>query len=397
MTVDAWKGEWTDDLRELDAGGRLRRLRTVEPLPGHHVRVGGRCCLNLASNDYLGFGCDPDLQAEFVASMGPTLGEYGFTASASRLLTGEHPAYAALERLLEDAYGHGRRALVLASGYHANIGVLPALADRGDVIFSDRLNHASLVDGIRLSRADWVRYRHGDLAHLRALLAARRPSARRAFIVTETIFSMDGDRADLVALAELRREFDAMLYVDEAHAVGVRGPTGLGLCEESGLAGDADVLVGTFGKAAASVGAFVMADPVIRERLVNTMRSLIFTTALPPVVLTWTRRVFERVLGAGDRRARLAANTARFRRELAQRQLAALGDTHIVPLVVGDDREAVRLSARLEESGYLAPPIRPPTVPEGAARLRFSLGAGMAPEALADLAGCIGSLRGGSA
>jgi len=394
MNHPSWQDELRAGLSDREAQGRLRRLRTAEPLPGHRVRMGDRCFLNLASNDYLGFGCDAELHRAFHASLARTgsLAEMGLTASASRLLAGNHPAYAELEDLLDSAYGPGRRALVLSSGYHANIGLLPSLAARGDLILSDRLNHASLVDGIRLSRADWVRYRHGDMEHLRALLKARRPAARRAFIVTESIFSMDGDRADLRALAVLKREFDARLYVDEAHAVGVRGPRGLGLCEETGTLADADILVGTFGKALASAGAFVVADPVTHDYLVNTMRSLIFTTALPPAVVNWTRQALLRVLDAGDRRAALASLAERFRRALTGRNLAAPGDTHIVPLLVGEDKAAEALSGRLLRHGYLVPPIRPPTVPEGTARLRFSLGARMDPAELAALAECIGRL-----
>lgn len=398
MSQQAWHSEWQETLRDLDAKGRLRRLRTLEPLAGHRVRMEDHLYLNLASNDYLGFGCDVETHRDFYKSLAgsESLAEIGLTASASRLLGGEHPAYPALEGLLESAYGPDRRALVLSSGYHANIGILPALAERGDLIVSDRLNHASLLDGIRLSRADSIRYRHGDMEHLKELLTARRAAARRVFIVTESIFSMDGDRADLRTLVDLKREFDAILYVDEAHAVGVRGPKGLGLCEEAGVLADVDILVGTFGKALASVGAFVISDTTIHDTLINTMRSLIFTTALPPVVLNWSRYVFQRVLEAGDRRARLAANTASFRQELARRSLAAGGDTHIVPLIVGEDKAAVALSEHLKEHGFLAPPIRPPTVAEGTARLRFSLGAGMDASELLALAGHIAQGREGT-
>jgi 8-amino-7-oxononanoate synthase len=375
MNVDHWRHE----LDELAARGRLRSLRTMEALAGHRVRMGDRCYLNLASNDYLGLGCDQALHQAFLKSIEgrDALGEMGFTASASRLLGGNHPAYGVMEERLESAYGHGKRALVFNSGYHANIGILPALAERGDLIFSDRLNHASLLDGIRLSRAEWVRYRHRDVEHLRDLLVKRRSAARRVFIVTESIFSMDGDRADLKELVALKREFDAVLYVDEAHAVGVRGARGLGLCEEAGVLADVDILVGTFGKALASVGAYVVTQPVVRDYLVNTMRSLIFTTALPPVSVSWSGYVLERVLEGGELRARLAANTALFRAELARRGAIAPGDTHIVPVILGEDKAAAELSDRLKERGYLSPPIRPPTVAEGTARLRFSLGAQM--------------------
>jgi len=371
----------------------------MAPLPGHRVGIEDCCVLNLGANDYLGLGGDLELHQAFYATLAESgsLAERGLAACASRLLSGNHPAYAAMEGLLEEVYGPGRKALVLNSGYHANIGILPALVGRGDLILSDRLNHASLLDGIRLSRAKWIRYRHGDMAHLKALLTTWCPSARRVFIVTESIFSMDGDRADLPALVELKRAFNAQLYVDEAHAVGVRGPRGLGLCEETGTLADIDILVGTFGKALASVGAYVVSGAVVHDYLVNAMRPLIFTTALPPVVLNWSRHVFLRVLDAGPCRERLAANTALFREELARGNLPVPGDTHIVPLIVGADHAAVALSERLMRHGFLAPPIRPPTVAEGTARVRFSIGARMDATELLGLARLVVNLQGGAA
>lgn len=375
-------------LASLDAKGRLRSLKTLKPLAGHMVEIDSLRCLNLASNDYLSFGCDIAAHREFRENMSDadSLAQGGFTASASRLLGGEHPAYAAMEELLESAYGPDKRALVLNSGYHANIGILPALAGKDDLILSDKLNHASIIDGIKLSRAAWLRYRHADMNHLRELLATRRTAAKRIFVITESIFSMDGDCADLPTLRDLKREFGFVLYVDEAHALGVRGRRGLGLCEETGILPDVDILVGTFGKALASTGAFVVSSATIRDYLVNTMRSLIFTTALPPVVLNWSRYIFQRVLEADDRRARLARNTALFRQALGHCNLPMPGSTHIVPLVIGRDAGALELADSLKRAGFLAPPIRPPTVPEGTARLRFSLGANMDEQYLRQLA-----------
>ncbi len=396
MSNPSLHNEWHGRLRDLAAQDRLRSLKTIEPLPGHRVLSEKQILLNLASNDYLGLGCDLGLHEAFLAQLdaNQALAERGFTASASRLMSGNHPACSALEHMLEDAYGNGRRALILNSGYHANLGILPALARRGDLILSDRLNHASLIDGIRLSRANWRRYRHGDIEHLKTLLAAHRPRAgRRIFIVTESIFSMDGDCADLQALTEIKHTCDAVLFVDEAHAVGVRGKHGLGLCEEAGILPEVDVMVGAFGKALASTGAFTMTTPLIRDILVNCMRPLIYTTALPPVILNWTRHVFQHGLEARERRARLAENTALFRRELARANRPAPGSSHIVPLIVGADNAATALAQRLRQAGYLVPPIRPPTVPAGTARLRFSLCAGMQPRQLTELAALAGRLQ----
>ncbi len=318
-----------------------------------------------------------------------TLERIAFTASASRLLSGEHPALAVLETLLEEAYGHDRRALAFNSGYHANIGILPALTSRSDLILSDRLVHASLVDGIRLCHASWSRYRHNDMNHLSDLLAKGASTARRIYLVTESLFSMDGDTADLQTLVDLKQRYGAILYVDEAHAVGVRGAQGLGLAEEQGLTGNVDILVGTFGKALASAGAYAIVAPPVREYLVNAARSLIFTTAMPPISVWWTIHVLRQALTAGDRRSQLKECIRVFRQ--------ALGCTgpgsHIVPLVVGEDFAAVQLSQRLREHGYWVPPIRPPTVPDGTARLRFSLGARMHIDQLTALAADALSLK----
>ena len=381
---NSWLTELETDLNSLAARERKRQLRTVRALPSHQIQVGDRTYLNLASNDYLGLGGDLELHQEFAQTLAhaETLEQVCFTASASRLLGGEHPALAALENLLAEAYGHDRRALAFNSGYHANIGILPAVSGRDDLILSDRLVHASLVDGIRLCRARWSRYRHNDMEHLADLLAKGASKARRIFIVTESLFSMDGDTADLRALVDLKQRYGAVLYVDEAHAVGVRGAQGLGLAEEQGLLQHVDILVGTFGKALASAGAYAIVAPQLREYLVNTARSLIFTTALPPVTVRWTIHVLRKALKAVDRRKQLDECVGVFRQ--------ALGCTgpgsHIVPLMIGEDAATARLSQRLRDCGYWVPPIRPPTVPEGTARLRFSLGASMDPDQLKTLA-----------
>ncbi len=380
----SWLAEIASDLERLETRGRQRQLRTVSPHPAHRIQVDNRSYLNLASNDYLGFGSNLALHQEFAEALAgeQLLERVSFTASASRLLGGEHPALAALETLLAESYGANRRALVFNSGYHANIGILPALTGRDDWILSDRLVHASLIDGIRLSRAQWSRYRHNDMDHLRELLVKRSKNARRIFIVTESLFSMDGDAANLATLVDLKRQYGAILYVDEAHAVGVRGAQGLGLAEELKLDNEVDILVGTFGKALASAGAFAIVAPTVREYLINTVRSLIFTTALPPVTVWWTVFVLRRALDASDRRAQLRDSVHIFREALG----AAGPGSHIVPLVVGEDHAAVLLSQRLRERGYWVPPIRPPTVPEGTARLRFSLGAMMNSRELVELA-----------
>lgn len=268
------------ELQLLEEHSNLRRLpRMVHD--GRDVIVDGKRMLNLSSNDYLGLASDRALREEFLRTLTPDT--FLPTSSSSRLLTGNFTVYEELEAELAHLFGT-EAALVFNSGYHANTGILPAVSDAQTLILADKLVHASLIDGIRLSAAKCIRYRHNDLAQLERLLKEHHSAFRQIIIVTESIFSMDGDQADLPALAELKRRYgNVLLYVDEAHAFGVRGRQGLGCAEESGCTGDIDFLVGTFGKAAASAGAYIVCRKVIREYLVNRMRTLIFTTGLPPV------------------------------------------------------------------------------------------------------------------
>ena len=372
-----WLAELTARLGRLGGPrGRRRQLCTVTSLPDHRVRLGGQTYLNLASNDYLGLGADWRCTGGLPTHWPPRarLEKLAFTASASRLLGGEHAAYGALEQLLSEAYGHNRQTLVFSSGYHANVGILPALVQRDDMVLADRLVHASLVDGIRLCRGSWTRYRHNDLNHLQDLLEHRGPRrARRMFIVTESLFSMDGDRADLPAIAELKQRYGAVLYVDEAPmrwvCHGARG-----LAEEQGVLPQVDVLLGTFGKALASSGAYAIVASPLRDYLINAARSLIFTTAMPPVMVWWTLWAVRHALEAHDRRVR----TPRACPELpAGLGVRGGGHAHRALHSRPGLRRTARLSEQLRQRGYWVPPIRPPTVPEGTARLRFSLGAGM--------------------
>lgn len=337
---------------------------------GLYAEVGGCTLLNLSGNDYLGLSAHPELVEKFLAQGAlPSL-----SASSSRLLTGNHPQYRALEAELASLYGN-RSALAVNSGYHANVGALPALAREGDLILSDELNHASIIDGIRLSRAKCLTYPHLNLAALETLLEENRPRYRDVIIVTESLFSMDGDIADLRALVRLKNAHDALLYVDEAHSVGVYGPSGLGLAEEMGVLGEVDVLVGTFGKAFCSSGAFIASEPVLREYLVNTMRTLLFTTGLAPLTIAWTRFVLARIAGMGEERNRLLNLSAKLRGAVAARGEGVPGRSQIVPLILGSNEAATAEGKRLRALGFLASPIRPPTVPEGRARIRFSLNA----------------------
>ncbi len=373
-----WLNELSGELAELESTGRLRKLRTVEPAGFGKAYCDGEPLLNLSSNDYLGISGDAALRAEFYRqfSESPDTPELAQSSASSRLLTGNTPAYDRLEAILSAMYHH-RAALVFNSGYHANIGILPALGTSRDLILADKLDHASIIDGLRLGDAEFKRYRHGDMEALRRMLEEHRTRYRLLFSVTESIFSMDGDAGDLAELVRLKHEFDAILVVDEAHGVGVRGPHGKGLAAEFELDDEIDILIGTFGKAFGSTGAYAIMDPVVREYLVNRMRPLIFTTGLPPVILNWSAFVLQRMPELDERRRHLNRLGGKLRSIIAGHGFATGGDSQIVPLLIGDDRAAGALAERLRKRGVLVFPIRPPTVPPGTARLRFSLTAAL--------------------
>jgi 8-amino-7-oxononanoate synthase len=344
--------EYNKILDSLAAEDNLRELRTGA----------GNGYINLSSNDYLGLGGDVELQKKFLLSASEG-DRFVMSNLSSRLVTGNSEDYDALENAIAKLYPN-KKILVAGSGYLANTGVLPALTEKGDTVLADKLVHASIIDGLRLCECDFARFRHNDMAHLEALLQRRRGGA--TWVVTESLFSMDGDFAPLRELVELKKKYDFRLYVDEAHAFGVCGPGGAGCAADCGADGDVDVLVGTFGKALASYGAFVATSPTVREVLVNRMRTLIFSTALPPVSLQWSRMMVEMLPQFEARREHL-------------RRLSSIlgGQSHIVPLMAGSNAAALKMASEMREEGFWVTPIRYPTVPRGAARIRISLSAAL--------------------
>lgn len=365
------KERYIKKLETIREAGNYRILRDIEQ-NGFLIHADGREMLNLSSNDYLGLSTNPRLIEEFRSET--DVMALSYSAASSRLLSGNHQYYKMLENDLADLYDK-EAALVFNSGYHANIGILPALAGKRDLIIADKLVHASIIDGLRLSEAQMLRYKHLDYEHLQSILTQYREEYENVFIVTESVFSMDGDVADLQQLCEIKKEFDAFLYVDEAHAIGVRGTNGLGCCEEQACSEDIDFIIGTFGKAFASVGAFVVCEEVFREYLVNTQRSLIFTTALPPVNVAWTRFVLNKMPEFYDLRLKLAEVSARLRKVLAVKGFETRGSSHIVPMVCGSNENSVEMAELLQDNGFFALPVRYPTVPKNEARIRFSLNA----------------------
>ncbi len=365
---------YEEQLAGIEAAGLQRTLRVVEPLEGAYCHYNNKQLLNLASNDYLGLANNTQLRQAFYSQMAEE-GALHLGASSSRLLTGNTSLYDEVEDFLKDNY-EAEAALFYNSGYHANIGILPALTEKQDLILSDKLCHASMIDGIRLCNAEHVRYRHLDYEQLESILVKRRHLYQRVFIVTESVFSMDGDVVDLERLAMIKELYDCILYVDEAHAVGVLGDNGLGLCEVQEVTNRIDIIVGTLGKAYASVGAFAIVSNTVKRLLVNKSRTLIYTTALPPLNMAWTKFITERMADFKEERQWLTILS-----ELMYKTLLNKGyqvyQSHIMPVLLGANEVAVQLAEHLQKEGFLVFPIRPPTVPVNTARLRISLTADM--------------------
>lgn len=373
-------------LAAVRARGQWRETRAAALAPGGRIVRDGRSLLDFSSNDYLGLATHP-LLAERSADWAA---RHGTGAGASRLVTGTHEAHLAVEARLA-AFKQTEAALLFASGWQANATVIPALlaAAPGAAVFADRLVHASMHAGIAAAAARQHRFRHNDLAHLAQLLETRGAAAPARLILVESVYSMDGDRADIPALAALAREHDALLYVDEAHATGVLGPQGRGLT--AGIEG-IGVVMGTFSKAFGAFGAYVAGSRALRDWLVNAASGLIFSTALPPPVLGAIDAALDLVPTLDAQRAHLAALGETLRAGLAARGLDAAGSsTQIVPAIIGAEQAALDASARLAAAGLLAAAIRPPTVPAGTSRLRLALRAG---HSFADIEALLAALDG---
>lgn len=364
-------------LAALAASSNLRTLPMLHH-DGKWMEADGRRMLNLSSNDYLGLAADVNLRKDFLEQLTPET--FLPTSSSARLLTGNFEVYDELETLLANVYGT-ESALVFNSGYHANTGILPAVCNEQTLILADKLVHASLIDGIRLSAAKCIRFQHNDYAQLKRLLEKYHSDYKQIIIATESIFSMDGDMADLCRLVDFKKQYDHVrLYVDEAHGVGVRGKNGLGLAEELNCIADIDFLVGTFGKALASVGAFVVCRKVVRDYLINRMRTFIFTTALPPVCIAWTLFVMKHLSGFSDRRLHLEQISKQVREAVFKKGITCTSASHIVPLLAGESALAMEQAGQLQRKGFYCLPVRPPTVPQGTSRIRFSLTAALSDE-----------------
>ena len=372
-------------LEELRESGLYRRLRLVEGPQGPRVTLDGREVLLLCSNNYLGLADEPRVRE----AAAEAARRWGAGAGASRLISGNMDVHRGLEARLA-AFTGSESALLFGSGYLANTGTIAALAGRGEVVFSDELNHASIVDGCRLSRAETFVYRHADLDHLEWGL--REAGGRGALIVTDGVFSMDGDLAPLTGLLELARRHDCRLMVDDAHALGALGPGGRGSVAAAGLAGEVDIVIGTLGKALGSYGAFACASAETTDFLVNSARPFIFSTAPPPPAIGAAAAALEILEAEPERVERLQSNAATLREALAAEGLPAPSSTtQIVPLQVGEAEPTMRLCELALERGVFAQGIRPPTVPAGSSRLRLTVMATQEPAELRAAAGSVGA------
>lgn len=361
-------GQIEDFLERRVSEGLLRRLEPISKRKGANIFFGPKKYIDFSSNDYLGLAGHPKL----IKASKEALDSFGTSSSASRLLSGDFDIHHRLEE--EVARFKGKpQALVFNSGYQANIGIVSSLCGRQDAVFSDRLNHASIIDGIILSGSRLFRFAHNDVDHLESILKKERSKFKKGLIIAETVFSMDGDKPLLKELTDLKDKYDCLLMVDEAHATGIYGKSGSGLVEEYGLTDRVDLIMGTFGKALGGFGAYLASSKSMVDYLINTCRSFIYSTSLPPSIAACDLAAIGLIKEEPYRREKLLDLARYFRDELKSMGLNVKGDSQIVPVVIGENEKTCEAAKKLQKKGYWILPIRPPTVASGQARIRFSL------------------------
>lgn len=350
---------YSEILDHLKANSHFRNIKNFDAKDEKYIFYNGQKLVNLSSNNYLGFADNKKITEEFLNEVGD---KYSFGSASARLLTGTLPVYKELEDLISQLF-RKEKTLLFNSGYHANVGINSCIAGKGDVIFSDKLNHASIIDGMRLSEGKFFRFPHKNMKALEKLLTRERKNFNNAIIVSESVFSMDGDIADIEKLVELKEKFNCILVLDEAHAFGVFGQNGLGVTEKLGITDKVDLIVGTFGKAIGSMGAFATGSQTLIDYLTNKARSFIFSTALPPINIAFSKWIIENKL----------PQTLEKRQRMLSIGQKAGSESHIIPVIIGGNKETVDTCEILFHNGFFTLPIRPPTVPEGTSRLRLSL------------------------
>ena len=364
-----------DELDDLQAKGLKRTLRQLRSSQGPLITIDGATLINFCSNDYLGLANDERLKMAAVE----TIEKEGFGSGASRLVCGNMSAHRALEEGIARFKGC-EDCLVFSTGYMANVGIIASLFDRNDMIFCDRLNHASIFDGILLSQAKFKRYAHGDMQALEELLKEAIPAGKRA-IITDSVFSMDGDLAPLDTIVRLAKKYDCLVMIDEAHAFGVMGEHGRGLAEHFGVERQIDIQMGTLSKAAGSFGAYVTGGKDLIDYFINKARSFIYTTGMPPSVAAASLKAVEIIQTEPELRSKLWMNTNIIREGLHHMGFDTMGsETPIIPVLIKDDKTAVTFSKALLVQGIFVAAIRPPTVPAHTARLRISVSAKHTPQ-----------------
>jgi glycine C-acetyltransferase/8-amino-7-oxononanoate synthase len=377
--------QWLEKQR---AASGLRTLHSLEKMGQGRIRLAdGSLLVDFSSNDYLALSEHPKLKS----AAQEALARFGTGSGAARLMSGD----LTLHHELEEAVARLKNkpaALTFGSGYMANAGIIPAIAGRGDVVFTDRLNHASIYDGVRLAGAEMVRFFHNNPTHLEEMLKKKRGTGT-ALIVVESIYSMDGDRCPLKDLVALKEKYDCLLMVDEAHATGVFGKNGGGVIEEAGVSAGVDLAMGTFGKALGSYGAYVAASQEMIDFLINRARSFIFSTALPPAVAAASLAAVELIQEEPDLRNELNEKVRFFKSALTFQGIKGdLGPSQIIPIMVGTNKAALAAAEKLREQEFFVTAVRPPTVPEGTARLRFSITRHLKSEDLNQAARAIGTI-----
>lgn len=359
-------------LKHLKDNNMFRHVSNIEQKENEFVVINGKKLINFSSNDYLGLSTDKQLVREFCDRFVDSP-EFCFSSAGARLLSGTSKIYGTLENTLANLFNK-ESALLFNTGYQCNLGVVSTLAGKEDVIFCDKLNHASIIDGMRLSEAAFYRFKHLDYENLETLLQKHRQNYKRAIIISESVFSMDGDIADIEKLIELKKKYNAILMIDEAHAFGAVDDNIAGLSNYR----DVDIITATFGKAIASFGAFAVADKSIIEYLTNKARSFIFSTSIPPVNIMWTNWLLtEKRDYLEQRRDKFASLVIRVHKYLVDSGFETASESQIIPVIMQTPDKAEQISKKLEEYGYFVLPIRPPSVPAGTSRLRLSLTANM--------------------
>lgn len=355
-------------IEDIKKKNLYRFLKPIKDRTCKYITVNDKEYIDFSSNDYLGYSEHPALKKVAVDA----INKFGTGSTASRLLSGDSELMHTLESAIADFKGK-ESGLVFNSGYQANLGLISSLANDKDVIFSDKLNHASMIDGSILSGAKLIRYRHNDMAHLETLVKKHRSFYNKALIITESVFSMEGDFASLNEIVDIKKKYDIEILVDEAHATGLYGKKGAGLIEKFNLTDKIDYIMGTFGKALGSFGAYFVSSKEVIEYMINSCRSFIFTTALPPSVIAVNIKAIELITKEKDKRTILISRADSLRKNLSEGGFEIRGESNIIPILIKDIEKTIKLAELIREKGFWALPIRPPAVPDDESRIRISL------------------------